>query len=163
MYQKGDYVVYGSKGVCEVVEIGPMEWASVKEKLYYTLTPVYKEDSKIYTPVEQNKTEMRSIITKQEAVLLMDEFEEIQPLEIEDEKSLEQTYKNCLNSFDCKEMIRMVKTIHFRRMDRIRDGKKLIATDEKYLKIVKDIVLAELSIPLNKNKADIEQTLNEFL
>lgn len=163
MYQKGDYVVYGSKGVCEVSEIGPMDWGKAKDKMYYTLIPVYKLDSKIYTPVEQNKTEMRSIITKQEAVVLMDEFNEIEPLEIDNEKNLEQTYKDCLNSFNCKEMIRMVKAIHFRRIDRIRDGKKLIATDEKYLKIVKEIVIAELSIPLNRNRKDIEEELKDLL
>ena len=38
MFSVGDYVVYGSNGVCKVTEIGPMDLPGVsKDKLFYTM------------------------------------------------------------------------------------------------------------------------------
>lgn len=164
MYQIGDYVVYGNKGVCEVKQIAPMEMSGISNgKMYYTLVPIYREESKIYTPVDHNKTSMRSVISKEDAFQLMHDLEEIKPLEIENEKNLEQVYKDCMNSFNCKDMMKVIKTIYVRQSTRILDGKKLIATDEKYLKIAKECLIGELSIPLKKTPKDLEEEIRERL
>ena len=40
MFQTGDYIVYGSRGVCRIKDIGTLDFlGKEKKKLYYTLVP----------------------------------------------------------------------------------------------------------------------------
>ena len=62
MYQIGQYIIYGSTGVCKVeslVEKSP-------HGLYYVLKPLY-ESGTIYTPAEHPKVFMRPVISRDEA------------------------------------------------------------------------------------------------
>ena len=50
MYQVNDHVVYGNYGICVVKAIGKLEMDSAaKDRLYYTLEPMYSEKNLIYT------------------------------------------------------------------------------------------------------------------
>ena len=40
MYQAGDYIVYGTSGVCRVDEVKPSPFEDEADRQYYTLTPV---------------------------------------------------------------------------------------------------------------------------
>ena len=47
MFEKGEYVVYGSKGVCEITDISTINISGMnREKLYYFLRPVNDRDAK---------------------------------------------------------------------------------------------------------------------
>ena len=41
MYHTGEFIVYGTSGVCEVTAVGQPAFARDEGRLYYTLTPVY--------------------------------------------------------------------------------------------------------------------------
>ena len=51
MFKEGDFIIYGSNGVCQVEHIGSMELQGVPDdKMYYTLVPVYgKKEPFVYT------------------------------------------------------------------------------------------------------------------
>ena len=67
MFQIGDYIVYGTSGVCRVEKIGPVDLPDVsKDKLYYTLSPVRNPGGHIYTPVDNQRVVMRPILTEDE-------------------------------------------------------------------------------------------------
>ena len=69
MFQVGDVVVYGSTGVCEVVDIGPLDLPGMsKEREYYTLRPFYEERSRVFTPVDGQKVILRAVLTKKQAL-----------------------------------------------------------------------------------------------
>ena len=56
MYLVGEYIVYGTSGVCKVEAVGPMQMSGVnKDKLYYTLAPLYSKGSKFFTPVDKDE------------------------------------------------------------------------------------------------------------
>ena len=72
MYRVGEKVVYGETGVCVVSEITKRKDPGTQSsKLYYTLKPIY-QTCVIYTPVEGNKVFMRPVISKKEAMELID-------------------------------------------------------------------------------------------
>ena len=49
MFQPGDLVVYGSSGVCRVIQVGTLEGKSADpSREYYTLQPMF-EAERIYT------------------------------------------------------------------------------------------------------------------
>lgn len=68
MYKKGEYVIYGSSGVCQVGEVTTLNFDNVpKDREYYVLFP-QNNGGKIYVPVDTADTKMRRMITKEEAV-----------------------------------------------------------------------------------------------
>ena len=53
MFEQGEYIVYGSTGVCKVEKVTTMDMDGVPgDKLYYILRPYHKEDREIFSPVD---------------------------------------------------------------------------------------------------------------
>ncbi|MBR3004681.1 MAG: CarD family transcriptional regulator, partial [Lachnospiraceae bacterium] len=155
MFKVGDLIVYGNTGVCRVEEIGiPALAGAAEDKKYYTLSPYYGRNSRIYTPCDNDKVVMRPVITKQEARELIGKIKSIGLLEITDEKKREETYKSVMRGCDCMEFISIIKTIYLRKQERIAEGKKVTANDEKYFNMAEDKLYGELAIALeiDKNK-----------
>lgn len=164
MFQKGDYIVYGSSGVCQVMEIGPMEMSGVdKGKLYYTLKQRYSEGGTIFTPIDNKKIVMRGVYTKGEAGELIETIPFIEALVIPDERKREDSYKSTLRTCDFTEMIRLIKLILHRRKLRQEAGKKMASLDERYLKMAEDGLYGELEVSLEIPRTDVEKLVLERL
>lgn len=149
MFEKGSYVVYGTRGVCEIVDIKGADMEGIPdERLYYHLHPCYEKECRILTPVEGNKTMMRGILSREEAEKLIGDILEIDEIWIDDYKQREERYKEALKSGDCRDMIGIIKTLYLQKQDRLAHGKKTLSLDEKYLKLAEDNLYAELSIAL---------------
>ena len=73
-----------------------------------------EKGSTIYTPVENNKVSMRNIMTKEEAMELIDKFPEMEMISVENEKSRELCYRNSLLKGDCEELFKMIKTFIYK-------------------------------------------------
>lgn len=164
MYEIGDYIVYGRNGVCKVEEIGPLKLSGTdRDKIYYTLQPVYSKSSTVYTPVDNDKIIMRRVLTEEEAQQLIDEIPSIELLWIENDKIREQKYKETINKYDCREWVRVIKTLYVRRQERISEKKPITNTDEKYLQAAEDYLYGELSIPLGIPKENMEEFISARL
>ena len=73
MFHVGDYIVYGSNGICRVEEITHPDIAGIDEdKLYYVLVPEKTRDSRLFCPTDNSRVVLRSVITADEAAALMD-------------------------------------------------------------------------------------------
>lgn len=155
-FKKGDYIVYSSIGICEVVDITTMGMPGVeKDKQYYVLQPCNHSGNKIFTAVDNKRMVMRNIMTKEEADELIHEIPDIEMLWITDEKQREESYKACIRSCVGRDWIKVIKTLYQRRQDRIDQGKKITATDERYLKIAEENLFTELSIPFKMQKSEM--------
>ena len=74
MFEVGEYIVYGCKGVCQVEEITHIDIpGSNKDRLYYVLAPLEDRNGKIYAPTDNAKVAMRKVITRQEAEQLIED------------------------------------------------------------------------------------------
>lgn len=157
MFKPGDYMVYGSYGVCQVQEIGPMNMdGAAKDRLYYTLAPVYVQGSRVYTPVDNQKVVMRPVISKEELSALIDKIPDIEELWVADERGREQIYKNAIKSCESQELIKIIKDLYLRKKTRLEDGKKVTAVDEKYLKLAENQLYGEWAIPLGMERDNVE-------
>ena len=162
MFQIGDYIIYGINGVCKVEDIGTVK-LSGNDKLYYTLHPFGEKEGVIYTPVDNKKTRMRSILTKIEAKQLLDEMDSIDDLGITDEKTRESTYKEVMNKCDSREWVRIIKTLDMRKEARIAEGKKITVSDEKYLRLAEENLFNELSVALDIPKDHVEAYITDYM
>lgn len=157
MFETGAYVVYGNTGICRVMGVTTMDMAGIpKDKLYYILRPDGQTEGKIFTPVENRKQIMRSVMSKVEAEELIECIPDIEALDVADDKQREEQYRECIKSCECKEMIRIIKTIYLRKKEREAQGKKVTATDEKYLKMAEENLYSELAMLLGVPKNRME-------
>lgn len=67
MYQKNDTVIYGSHGVCTILDISEQKFGD-KTAQYYVLKPVSTEKSTIFIPVDSPilSGRMRRILSAEE-------------------------------------------------------------------------------------------------
>lgn len=161
MFRIGEYVVYGYSGVCLVDEITQMEVPGSRDKRdYYALVPVHSRGSRVYAPVDGKKP-IRAIITPEEAEALILEIPGIEPLEVVSDKHREEQYKEVMKSCDCREWIRIIKTLNIRRQEREDMGKQSTAMDSRYWKSAEEYLFTELSLALEMAYEEVESYIRE--
>lgn len=164
MFEIDDYVVHGCNGVCKVIEIGPLDMAGIDhEKMYYTLQPIFTKGSKVYTPVKCNRAKMRKILSKKEALEIIDDIPNTPTLWVTNEKYLDEQFKESIKKYDCREWIKVIKTIYEKNEERKSQGKKIGTTDERYLLMAEDYLYGEFSISLNVPKEEVESFITSRL
>ena len=156
MFEVGSYVMHGKSGVCTVEAVGPIEIDDDKGRYYYTLLPVYNKTSRVFMPVDSDKIVIRPVISKKEADALIRDFKKLDLMMIPNEKGREAAYKENIKKCDCRETLRMIKTISDRSRKRLANGSKVTASDEKYLHMAKDRLYGEFAISLNIAKDKVE-------
>jgi CarD family transcriptional regulator len=164
MYKVNDKIVYGTHGVCEVMEIGRLSMSVAdRKKKYYTLRPVYQKESVIYVPVDNEKIPMRPILTREEVDELLQEIPRLDTIWVSNEKEREYQYKQIILRGDCRELVRIIKTIYLRMQSRIEDGKKVAAVDERYFRQAEDLLYGELAYVLDMKKSDMNPFISEYM
>ena len=159
MFKVNDYIVYGNAGVCRVDTIGPMDFGQGSSKDYYTLCPVYQRGSQVFTPVDNEKVVMRPLMSDEECRDLISRIDEIELLEITDEKKREDTYKEAIRTCDADAWVSVIKTLYDRTQNRIHQGKKATSSDEKYMHIAKENLYGELAFSLKITKEKVEEVV----
>ncbi|MDD6571666.1 MAG: CarD family transcriptional regulator [Thermoflexaceae bacterium] len=163
MFAVGDYVVYGSNGICMVRDISKIDIPGAPgDRIYYLLSPVGSKDSKIYSPVDNTKVIMRRILNKEEAQELLEGISDIPEIPAGNDKLMELKYKEIISSCDLCQLVSLIKTIRRKRNKRLMEGKKITTTDERYLKKAEESLFGELMIALGKDRNELEDILKEI-
>lgn len=164
MFQEGDLVVYGSSGVCRVVQIGVLEsQAADPNRQYYTLQPLF-ESERIYTPVDSGVF-MRPAMTKEEAQNLIRQIPEIDG-DVCTERNpanLRIHYEASLQSHECRELIRMIKGIRRKTRETEKKGRKMGQVDQRYRKKAEGLLHGELAIALGIPREEVEDYIHSAL
>lgn len=158
MFEKGGYIVYGTTGVCQVEEITGLKMKGASdEKLYYVLRPCFQKGNTIFTPVNNEKISMRSVMSRQEAEMLVEQIPEIEEIAESDDKERERHYKEAIKSGNPGEWVRILKTSYLRSRKREAEGKRATTVDERYFHTAEDHLYAELAVALGIEKDDVRQ------
>lgn len=157
MFEKGEYISYGHSGICRVEDITHLDIPGVdRKKLYYVLVPLNIKGSRIYYPVDKEKVNARRLMTEAQAWALMDEIRDIEQVWVSNEKLREEIYKQAMYSGDYRQWVAIIKTLYLRKQERISQGKKMAAVDERYLKMAEDALYSELAFVMGKDKGEME-------
>ena len=157
MFEIGEYVICGNKGVCRVEDITTLDITGVdKNRKYYILKPKYVSGSTVYVPVDSPKESMRKVLQPEEAKKLINNIPEIPLLTFTDDKLSEQAYKECMKSNSCEELVKVIKTIHIRKQKRIQAGRKVTAVDAKYFHLAEESLYGELAVSLGISRDEVE-------
>lgn len=162
MFKTGAYIICGQHGVCRVEDIGTLKLSEAsKGKIYYTLSQVYSKGGVIYVPAESEKIVMRQIVSRNEAEALIDEMDDMESLWVANEKRREETFKDALRTCDYRNWVKVIKTIYERKMSRMAQGKKVTASDERYLHMAEDNLYGELALALDMDRSEVERYITE--
>lgn len=157
MFEIGEHVVCGNKGVCVVEDITTLNILGVdKEKKYYILKPIYQSGSTVYVPVDSSKESIRRVLSPEETRKLIETIPELPLIDITNDKLSEQAYKECMRENRCEEWVRIIKTIYLRKQKRMQAGRKVTAVDAKYFHLAEENLYGELAVALGLNREDVE-------
>lgn len=158
MFEVGEFIMCGGHGVCRVTAItgNPVDKLDKKRK-YYILEPIFEKGSTIYTPVDNEKVVMRKIMNEKDAKTLIEQIPSIETFWIKEEKTREQMYKEAIRTYDCQSLVRIIKTLYLRKQDRVQQGKKVLSSDEHYLKKAEELLYSEMSLALSIPKENVEE------
>ena len=147
---------------CRVEKVGPLSSAVAdRDRLYYTLKPLYERGSVVFTPVDNEKMVIRPVISREEALRLIDGIRDAEALGIEDERKREENYKTALKSCRAEELVKMIKTINARKRSRAARGKKATDADSRYVKLAEDYLYGELAISLDLERDQVKAFIRE--
>lgn len=164
MFKEKDYVVHKKFGVCRIQDIGTLSESGLpRNKIYYTLIPEYIKGSKVYFPIDapEEKVPFREVSSKEYILDIVEHINDIETVWINDDKKREQIYKNALNSHDCVEWIKIIKALYIRKQQRVADGKKATAIDDRYLHMAEEQLYGEMAIALEMNKDDMRDFITQ--
>ena len=66
MFKVNDYIMYGTTGVCKIIEIKKEKFLGRQEMEYYILEPVYSKNTVIKIPVDNTTIKMREVLSKED-------------------------------------------------------------------------------------------------
>ena len=106
---------------------------------------------------------MRPVITKDAANDLIAKIPQIETVWIINEKAREVQFKESLQTCDCVELVKMIKTLYVRKQQRIENGKKVTVVDEKYFRQAEDKLYEELAFALGMEKSKVSQYISTHM
>ena len=152
----GDYVVKMNEGVCYVdLELLLESFQDKRHVPYYLLLQVANNRMKVYVPVAQDYTDLRPVMNQSEANELLSEIGGIAATEVPNDRLREQIYKDALRSLDPRRLVGIIKCMRFRGRERLRQGKKTTAVDDRYLKLAETAFCREMGFVLEKPSEEI--------
>lgn len=162
MFQIGEYVVYGCKGIHQILDMTHLSLDGVsKDRLYYVMQPVTKKESAVYAPVDAANVNMRPVMTKDAAEAFLHSVSSLSVLDAKSPKQREECYKSCIRSCDPTELMQVIKTLRIRKEERKQNGKKLTVSDMHYLEQAEGILYEELKLSLGMDENSLLETLRQ--
>lgn len=160
MFDIGDYIVYGHNGICRVLDITHPDISGVDtDRLYYVLMPEKTKGSRLFCPADDDNISIRRVINEQEAKEIISASKGVEPLVIENDRMRDVSYKNAMKSSDLMQWIKVIKTLLIRKRERESLGKKITATDERYLKLAQEGLYSELALATGLGKEKIQEII----
>ena len=150
MFKTGDYVVYGSLGVCQVKDLVTRQFEGLDTAhLYYVLEPLYQAGT-LYAPADNPKISLRKVINADEANRLIDAIPttESKAFHSRSAQELAAHYEQAMQTHDCKDLIELTMSIYNKKAALARQNKKFGRVDEHFMRQAEDNLYGELAVAL---------------
>lgn len=165
-FNKGEYVVYGTNGICLIEDIKMMKFALDTEKSnYYILKPASNGASTIYVPMGNANLvgKMRPIMTKEEIDSLLLGMRDKEIEWEKDRRYRAETFHEILVKGVTQKLLLMIRCIYLKKIELMPLGKKLPTTDENTLKSAEKLVEEEFAYALQISRVDVGRYIRKLL
>lgn len=164
MFQINDMVLYGTNGVCKLVDIDVRDCGGRMVE-YYILKPIYASNSTVFVPVNNEKltSKMRYVLTKEEIDEKIRLIPESSPGWIDDERTRKERFKDIVSRADTFELIQLIKTLLEHQEAVMARGKKLHVADERMLQEAEKMICDEFSYVLGISKEEVPSYITDSM
>ncbi len=163
-FKKGDFVVYGTSGVCQIAEVGELSFGTITN-CYYTLCPTSDPSSLTYVPCD-NET----LTAKLRPVLSCEEIEKLlsAPLDCEilfdnDRKVRLAAFREILSNGQPTALLSMIRCILQKQRDFEKINRSLSLSDSDILRAAIFIINSEFSFALGIPKESVADYIRSKL
>ena len=155
MFKVNDVIIYGTQGVCQILDIEEKTVDGVK-KNYFVLKPVNDNGSTIFAPTDNEYVlkKMRRLLTQAEIMDLIDSMADENAVWINNDNDRKEYYRKILAGGDRVELIKMIKAIYAHKKEREEEGKRLHMIDEHFFKDAEQILYNEFQYVLKLNSKE---------
>lgn len=148
MYEVNDFVVFGSTGVCQIVDIIQENFGGGEQREYFVLNPVYGNSSTIYIPRDNCEAKLRRIMTRAEIEELIKIMPDVDSEWIVDDQTRRAAFVDMAQSGDPEKLVRLIKVLFSRQEELVKEGKKLSNADTETMKIAETSLHNEIALVL---------------
>jgi len=156
MFNINDYVVY-KKEVCIVKDIKENH---LDNSTYYVLVPITDNSLKIEVPCANRLGYLRNLISKDEILKIIENIPNIEIIN-ENDRLIENEYKELLKKGTFNDLIKIIKTTYLRNKERTENKKKISDKDNTYFELAEKYLYTEFSIVLNKSYEETKKFVEE--
>ena len=166
MCQIGEKVVHVNGGVFIVEEEKIMNYGFGDTK-YLILKPYYINESNktltIYVPYDKKDELIRKVMSKEEALKLIEQIKVIEPIWYQDAKTRKDKFGELIRSKDINEICKVVKSLYVKQLELQEKNKFLNLMDYDYLNKLKNGIEEELAISLNMTVNEINEYITRYI
>lgn len=157
MHSIGDIFIYGSNGVCKIIDIKKEKFGS-EIKTYYILSPFFDKRETIYVPTDNDAlvSKMKEILSKEELLEMIKAIPCKESIWNDNINMRKEEFKKIIKSADRDELWSLLKTLHDRRLFLEGSGKSLSVYDERYLKQAQNIIHGEIALVFEIGPDEVE-------
>jgi len=157
MFKVNDYVDHKHCGVCLIKDIAVMS-GDVSGTQYYVLEPLFGEDKGtiLRVPVG-NSTSLTAILSKQQALRLVQSWPALGDFYEMDSKKRKLAYESAISGGDLSALVPLLEGIKQRKL---REG-HLNSMDQQFLNRAEPILFGELSIALGIHYEDVDDFIRK--
>ncbi|MBP3376695.1 MAG: CarD family transcriptional regulator [Clostridia bacterium] len=164
MFSIGDNIIYGSEGVYTVTEFTTSPIDKNDTRQFYVLRPVHGPvGNVIITPVGNDKVKMRAVMSREDALDLIDKIPSLPTLTVEKEKNRREVYRVALAEASPEKFVGIIKTVTERRAEMLKLKKRLSESDNDYEKKAKFCLNGELAVSLGMRFDEVDSFIEERL
>ena len=116
LFKEGDFIFYGSGGICRVENVCEMPFEGAREGVpYYILHTLSEPKQVIMNPTDNDKVLMRAVMTEDEAKSMLASLPFAEPFDAPNAKALREKYITAIKSAIPSEWARVLVTYESRR------------------------------------------------
>ena len=154
MLKVNDYVRYGAKGVFQIKEIQKRRNKENKKVDFYVLyNNTDGVETKIVTPAKNDS--IRKVMSKEDALSLIQNMEHIEIIWDNNKRTRDDLFREMLTSGNMTKIAQLLKSIHFTRLEKIKEGKDISQRDKEVYNNAENLLFEELSVCFDISKNEV--------
>lgn len=164
MFEIGQWVLYGSHGVCRVVGT-EKQLVNRKRTEYLVLEPLTHSESRFYLPTG-NPTAMgklKAVLSAEELTALLGSEEIRENAWIQDEGQRKLAYRELINGGDRTSLLRMVCSLYRYKEAQAAAGRKFHQCDDNFLRDAEKLLASEIALVLEMTPEQARDHLRQQL
>ena len=143
MYQKDQYVMHKSEGVCLVEDIRTERFAASPRE-YYILRPAYGHTATtVYLPLESGQTRLRSLSIADDLAAALS-ADDVWPWE-DNDRVRQESLRTLVGEAQVDSLCRFLRAVYRKRNGLAGQGKRLRYADEQFLQDAERLLSQEVA------------------